>query len=119
MAPWRASTTKSEWLPDNPTAFVPSRLWKLPFITTWDDSRNQNQPTDSAEQAVLQVPGRRGGRDAAADHGAESSPRPVHFPRVDRPARGDSGAVGHAGPATDRTARWRVGGGLPRPCDLE
>src|SRR5674476_831626 len=53
MAPLRASTTKSEWLPDDPTAFVPSRLWKLPFITTWDDSRNQNHPTDSAEEALI------------------------------------------------------------------
>src|ERR1039457_66789 len=51
MAPLRVSTTKSEWLPDDPTAFVPSRPWKLPFITTWDDSRNQNHPTDSAEEA--------------------------------------------------------------------
>src|SRR5205823_8157202 len=30
-APWRASITKSEWSPDDPTAFTPSRLWKLPF----------------------------------------------------------------------------------------
>src|ERR1035437_9669626 len=51
MAPLRVSTTKSEWLPDDPTAFVPTRLWKLPFIKTWDDSRNQNRPTASAEQA--------------------------------------------------------------------
>jgi hypothetical protein len=28
--------------------------WKLPYITTWDDSRNQNHPTDSAEEAVLE-----------------------------------------------------------------
>ena len=48
----RTSTTKSEWLPDDPTAFVPTRLWKLPSITTWDASRNQNHPTDSAEEAV-------------------------------------------------------------------
>src|SRR5450759_3731412 len=53
MAPLRVSTTKSEWLPDDPTAFVPTRLWKLPFITTWDDSRNQNRPTDSAEEAFF------------------------------------------------------------------
>src|ERR1035437_4293261 len=53
MAPLRVSTTKSEWLPDDPTAFVPTRLWKLPFITTWDDSRNQNRPTDSAEEAQI------------------------------------------------------------------
>src|ERR1035437_1567144 len=53
MAPLRVSTTKSEWLPDDPTAFVPTRLWKLPFITTWDDSRNQNHPTDSAEEAEI------------------------------------------------------------------
>src|ERR1035437_3570542 len=53
MAPWRASTTKSEWLPDDPTGFLPTRLWKLPFITTWDDSRNQNHPTDSAEEAEV------------------------------------------------------------------
>jgi len=51
MASLRASTTKSEWLPDDPTAFVPTRRWKLPSITTWDDSRNQNHPTDSAEEA--------------------------------------------------------------------
>jgi hypothetical protein len=25
----------------------------LPFITTWDDSRNQNRPTDSAEEAKI------------------------------------------------------------------
>src|SRR5260370_36894448 len=56
MAPWRASTTKSEWLPDDPTAFVPTRLWKLPCITTWDDSRSQNHPTDSAEEAYNRVP---------------------------------------------------------------
>ena len=36
-------------------AFVPSMLWKLPFITTWDDSRNQNPPTDSAEEAILYI----------------------------------------------------------------
>ena len=63
MAPLRVSTTKSEWLPDDPTAFVPTRLWKLPFITTWDDSRNQNRPTDSAEEAqILWVFGLRGRR---------------------------------------------------------
>src|SRR5258708_7821911 len=50
MASLRASTTKSEWLPDDPTASVPTRRWKLPSITTWDDSRNQNHPTDSAEE---------------------------------------------------------------------
>src|SRR5438874_972203 len=51
MARWRASTTKSEWLPDDPTAFVPTKQWKSPCITTWDDSRNQNHPTDSAKEA--------------------------------------------------------------------
>src|ERR1035437_644152 len=56
MAPLRASTTKSEWLPDDPTAFVPTMLWKLPFITTWDGSRNQNHPTDSAEEAEFTRP---------------------------------------------------------------
>src|ERR1035437_7725668 len=35
---------------------LPTRLWKLPFITTWDDSRNQNRPTDSAEEAFLFAP---------------------------------------------------------------
>src|ERR1035437_5072837 len=54
MVPLRASTTKSESLPDDPTAFVPSRPWNLPSITTWDDSRNQNHPTDSAEEAEFQ-----------------------------------------------------------------
>src|SRR5260370_12049499 len=53
MAPWRASTTKSEWLPDDPTAFEPSKLWKLPCITTWDDSPNQNHPTNSAEEGKI------------------------------------------------------------------
>src|ERR1035438_223785 len=53
MVPLRASTTKSESLPDDPTAFVPSRPWNLPSITTWDDSRNQNHPTDSAEEAYV------------------------------------------------------------------
>src|SRR5664280_1101411 len=53
MVPLRASTTKSESLPDDPTAFVPSRPWNLPSITTWDDSRNQNHPTDSAEEAFI------------------------------------------------------------------
>src|ERR1039458_4322367 len=53
MVPLRASTTKSESLPDDPTAFVPSRPWNLPSITTWDDSRNQNHPTDSAEEALF------------------------------------------------------------------
>jgi hypothetical protein len=28
---------------------LPTTLWKLPSITTWDDSQNQNPPTDSAE----------------------------------------------------------------------
>jgi hypothetical protein len=27
----------------------------LPFITTWDDSRNQNHPTDSAEEANFEA----------------------------------------------------------------
>jgi hypothetical protein len=31
MALLRASTTKSEWLPDDPTAFVPSMPWKSPL----------------------------------------------------------------------------------------
>ena len=53
MVPLRASTTKSESLPDDPTAFVPSRPWNLPSIATWDDSRNQNHPTDSAEEAFI------------------------------------------------------------------
>src|ERR1700682_6073562 len=51
MASLRVSTTKSEWLPDDPTASVPTRRWKLPSFTTWDDSRNQHHPTDSAEEA--------------------------------------------------------------------
>src|SRR5664280_872207 len=53
MVPLRVSITKFEWLPDDPTAFVPSMLWKLPFITTWDDSQNQSHPTDSAEEAEI------------------------------------------------------------------
>src|SRR5579859_2489131 len=54
MAPLRVSITKSEWLPDDLTAFVPLRLWKSPFITTWDGSQNQNHPTDSADQGLYQ-----------------------------------------------------------------
>src|SRR5664280_2708054 len=57
MVPLRVSITKFEWLPDDPTAFVPSMLWKLPFITTWDDSQNQSHPTDSAEEAFYGEPG--------------------------------------------------------------
>src|ERR1022692_4399827 len=53
MVPLRVSITKVEWLPDDPTAFVPSMLWKLLFITTWDDSQNRSHPTDSAEEALL------------------------------------------------------------------
>src|SRR5664280_1895022 len=53
MVPLRVSITKFEWLPDDPTAFVPSMQWKLPFITTWDDSQNQSHPTDSAEEAFF------------------------------------------------------------------
>src|SRR5271165_5083702 len=34
-------------------AFAPTKRWKSPSITTWEDSRNQNQPTDSAEEAPL------------------------------------------------------------------
>src|SRR5579859_7975139 len=52
MAPLRVSITKSEWLPDDLTAFVPLRLWKSPFITTWDGSQNQNHPTDSADEGL-------------------------------------------------------------------
>src|SRR5579859_3239790 len=55
MAPLRVSITKSEWLPDDLTAFVPLRLWKSPFITTWDGSQNQNHPTDSADQGFIRV----------------------------------------------------------------
>src|SRR5579883_484637 len=50
-APSKASTTRFEWLPDDPTAFAPMRPWKSRCITTWDDCRSQNQPTDSAEEA--------------------------------------------------------------------
>src|ERR1017187_7107278 len=54
MVPLRVSITKFEWLPDDPTAFVPSMLWKLLFITTWDDSQNRSHPTDSAEEAQIE-----------------------------------------------------------------
>src|ERR1017187_2402395 len=53
MVPWRVSTTKFEWLPDDFAAFVPSMLWKLLCITRWDDSQSQNRPIDSAEDALL------------------------------------------------------------------
>src|ERR1039457_6643972 len=51
MALWKASTTKSEWSPDDPTAFAPTKPWKLPFFTTWGGSPNRNLPTNSAEEA--------------------------------------------------------------------
>src|ERR1039458_10220857 len=35
-------------------AFAPSTPWKLPCIITWDGSRNQNLPTDSAEEAKIE-----------------------------------------------------------------
>src|ERR1039457_6857004 len=57
MALWKASTTKSEWCPDDPMAFAPTKPWKLPFITTWGGSPNRNLPTNSAEEANV-VPGR-------------------------------------------------------------
>ena len=51
MTPSKDSTTRFEWLPEDPMAFAPMRLWKLPFITTWDEPRNQNPPPiDSAEE---------------------------------------------------------------------
>src|ERR1039458_3320987 len=53
MALWKASTTKSEWGPDDPTAFAPTKPWKLPFITTWGGSPNRNLPTNSAEEALF------------------------------------------------------------------
>src|ERR1019366_1108075 len=53
MALWKAPTTKSEWCPDDPTAFAPTKPWKLPFITTWGGSPNRNLPTNSAEEAFL------------------------------------------------------------------
>src|ERR1035437_5121608 len=80
MAPLRVSTTKSEWLPDDPTAFVPTRLWKLPFITTWDDSRNQNRPTDSTEEAHFHRRNQRAGRyRRATEDGAAATV--VHRPQ--------------------------------------
>lgn len=54
--PSRVSTTKFEWLPDDPTAFAPTKPWKLPWITTWDDSQNRNQSTNSAEEARISPP---------------------------------------------------------------
>src|ERR1035441_5096127 len=50
----KALTTKSEWCPDDPTAFAPTKPWKLPFITTWGGSPNRNLPTNSAEEASKQ-----------------------------------------------------------------
>src|ERR1035441_7737803 len=49
----KALTTKSEWCPDDPTAFAPTKPWKLPFITTWGGSPNRNRPANSAEEAIL------------------------------------------------------------------
>ena len=33
-----------------------TKLWKLPFITHWGDSWNQNRPIDSAEEAFYNLP---------------------------------------------------------------
>src|ERR1017187_10077059 len=72
MAPLRASTTKSEWLPDDPMAFAPSTPWKLPCITTWGDSQSQNHPTNSAEEAENDSDD--------ADHHSENRRKVIGFP---------------------------------------
>src|ERR1035437_2174275 len=93
MAPLRASTTKSEWLPDDPTAFVPTMLWKLPFITTWDGSRNQNHPTDSAEEA-------------------EKAQNPPGLRHVSRDVR-EKGDLGYAPKIRiDRVCGWHAADGI-------
>src|ERR1022692_4445398 len=84
MVPLRVSITKFEWLPDDPTAFVPSMLWKLLFITTWDDSQNRSHPTDSAEEAdffALHWP------NLGLMFGFSSETRPASFPPICLEAR--------------------------------
>src|ERR1019366_3934716 len=49
----RGSTTRSEWLPDDPSAFEPIKPWKWPCFTRLDDSLNQSPPTNSAEEAKI------------------------------------------------------------------
>src|ERR1039458_8487890 len=103
MAPLRAATTRSESLPDDPTAFVPSRLWKLPFITTWDDSRNQNHPTDSAEQASFGT----APRTSSSSKKRQSSRRDAYSPKAAISSTSltkvsDSLRYGRARPRVDR-----------------
>ena len=64
----RASTTKSEWLPDDPTASAPITPWKLLCITTWGVCQNQNPPTDSAEEALSRVQVQWPGREEHSPH---------------------------------------------------
>src|ERR1035437_6026199 len=110
MAPLRVSTTKSEWLPDDPTAFVPTRLWKLPFITTWDDSRNQNRPTDSAEEAKIHARGsfRRTCEKSAAYPAAISSsgrhPRPSTIVCTSAPPHAEGDPCSSSVPTCRRSA---------------
>src|SRR5579885_1958492 len=74
-APSKASTTRFEWLPDDPTAFAPMRPWKSRCITTWDDCRSQNQPTDSAEEAEFHPPSTATGCRPWPDHSSTDSER--------------------------------------------
>src|ERR1019366_6829209 len=52
-APSRVSTTRYEWLPDDPSAFEPIKPWKWPCFTRLEDSPNRSPPTNSAEEAVV------------------------------------------------------------------
>ena len=43
--------TIAAWLPEDPTAFAPTKPWKLLSITHLAGSLSQSQPTNSAEEA--------------------------------------------------------------------
>ena len=78
-----------------------------------------DQPPHRLALELLQVPPGGRLRVPAAHHRAEPGPRPVHPPRLVRPARRDQGPLGHPGPAAHGAALGRLGPRLPGPGDRE
>ena len=64
-----------------------------------------DQPPHRLALQLLQVPPGRRLRVPPAHHRAEPGARPVHPPRLVRPARRDQGPLGHPGPAAHGPAR--------------
>ena len=96
---------------------------RRPGLPRPDDRRRQgpqdDQPPHRLALQLLQVPP--GGRLGVppADHRPEPGARPVHPPRLVRPARRDQGPLGHPGPAAHGAALGRLGPRLPGPGDRE